>query len=78
MVSGPFYGVMGAGCVAKSRELAYYYKTVAERTGCHFLDAEGIAEFNLTDGMHLTRKGHNALAVHLASIIPGMVKSNEK
>ena len=78
MCSGPFYGIMGAGCVEKSRELAFFYKAVADRTGCHFLDAEDIAEFNLTDGMHLTRKGHAALADHLASIVPKMVTKHEE
>ena len=37
---------MGAGCPEKSRALAPYYKAAAERQGCAFLDAEGLAEFN--------------------------------
>ena len=78
MYSGPFSGIMGVGCAEKSKELAIFYKAVADRTDCHFLDAENIAEFNLTDGMHLTRKGHAALAKHLASIVPEMVNKNEK
>ena len=78
MYSSPVFGVMGAGCVEKSRRLAAVYQAIAERTGCHFLDAESLAEFNQTDGMHLTRKGHAALAAHLASIIPEMVSEDEK
>ena len=78
MYSGPFYGIMGAGCAEKSRELAYFYKVVADRTHCHFLDAEGIAEFNQTDGMHLTKKGHSSLAAHLATLIPELVNEHEK
>lgn len=78
MCSGPFYGIMGTGCVEKSRKLALFYKVIAERTGCHFLDAEHLAEFNKTDGMHLTRKGHADLAAHLASTIPDMVNKYEK
>ena len=78
MYSGPFSGVMGSGCAEKSRKLAVFYKSIAERTGCHFLDAENLAEFNKTDGMHLTRKGHASLAAHLTSIIPGMVNEYEK
>lgn len=78
MCLGPFYGVMGAGCVEKSRELAKFYEAVANRTGCYFLDAQNIAEFNKTDGMHLTKKGHSALASHLASIVPNMVNTDEK
>ncbi len=78
MYSGPFSGIMGAGCAEKSRELARFYKAVADRTGCHFLDAENHAEFNKTDGMHLTRNGHASLAAHLATIVPGMVNKHEE
>lgn len=73
MYSGPLSGSMGTGCSEKSRQLAFFYKEIAKRTGCNFLDIEGIAEFNSTDGMHLTKKGHSALAAHLANIIPEMV-----
>ena len=51
-----------------------FYRAVAERRGCAFLDAEGIAEFNKTDCMHLTRKGHRALAEKLAELVPKLVK----
>lgn len=64
---------MGRGCPEKSRELAPYYKAVAERQECAFLDAEGIAEFNHHDWMHLTRKGHADLASHLVGIVRELV-----
>ena len=64
---------MGAGCPEKSRELAKYYKQVAENQGCAFLDAEGKAEFNDLDCMHFNKKGHSQLAEVLAGIIPGLV-----
>ena len=64
---------MGEGCPKKSRELAPFYKELAERQGCAFLDAEGLAEFNTADYMHLTRKGHAALAAHLADMVPELV-----
>ena len=60
---------MGAGCPEKSRELAKYYQEVAQRNGCGFLDAEGIAEFNHVDYMHLTRTGHAALAEALTPLV---------
>ena len=41
--------------------------------GCAFLDAEGVAEFNEVDYMHLTRKGHAQLAAKLAQIVPTLV-----
>ena len=59
----------GPGCPEKSRELASYYVSVAERQGCAFLDAEGVAEFNTLDCMHLTRKGHAQLAAALTGLV---------
>ncbi len=67
-------GTMGHGCVEKSRKLPAYFKRVAEETGCHFLDAnQAGAEFNTTDFMHLTRKGHAALANALAKLVPTLL-----
>ena len=60
---------MGRGCPEKSRELAKFLAPVAERQGCAFLDAEGLAEFNKLDCMHLTRKGHRQLADVLAPLV---------
>ena len=65
---------MGSGCVEKSRELAHYYKEQCELIGCHFLDAQALGcEFNTVDYMHLTRRGHAALAEGLAKYIPGLL-----
>ena len=66
---------MGNGCPEKSREIAPYYAELAERQGCAFLDAEGLAEFNQLDCMHLTRKGHAALAGHLAGLVPQLMEN---
>ncbi len=64
---------MGPGCSEKSQALAPLYRAVAERQGCDFLDAEGVAEFNQIDHMHLTKKGHSALAKKLSEIVPEIV-----
>ena len=64
---------MGRGCPEKSRGLAKFYRELAERQGCAFLDAEGLAEFNRHDCMHLTRKGHSQLAEALAERIPALL-----
>ena len=64
---------MGSGCAAKSRELAAQMEPVVKAQGCAWLDAEGIAEFNQVDYMHLTRKGHADLAAKLAQIVPTLV-----
>lgn len=60
---------MGRGCPEKSRELAACLAPVAARQGCAFLDAEGLAEFNPHDCMHLTRRGHAQLADVLAPLV---------
>ena len=62
-------GPMGAGCPERSRGLAKYFKQAADLLGCEFMDAEGVAEFNQVDYMHLTRKGHAQLAAALAEKI---------
>ncbi len=64
---------MGAGCPQKARELARYFRTVADSQQCAFLDAEGIAEFNRRDCMHLSRKGHRQLAEKLAELVPTLL-----
>lgn len=65
---------MGKGCPEKSQELAARFRTVASATGCHFLDAEGKAEFNSSDCMHLNKKGHNQLAEALSTLIPTLLR----
>ena len=69
-----FYKTMGTGCIEKSQQLAVLYKELCEKQGCAFLDAEGIAEFNRVDGMHLSKKGHSQLADALAPIVKNLVK----
>lgn len=64
---------MGKGCPEKSKVLARYYKPKCDALGVHFLDAEGIAEFNKVDFMHLTRKGHRDLAEALSKLVPTLV-----
>ena len=70
MLTSPVADTMGTGCVEKSRQLARYYKEQCQLLGCHFLDAGELgAEFNTVDYMHLTAKGHAALAEGLANYI---------
>ena len=64
---------MGSSCAEKSEELAKYMEPAATARGCAFLDAQGLAEFNQVDYMHLTRKGHADLAAKLAQLVPGLV-----
>ena len=69
----PEGAAMGAGCPEKSRGLARQFAEVALRQGCAFLDAEGLAEFNTHDCMHLTRKGHSQLAGELRKLVPELI-----
>ena len=65
------YGEMGDHCVEKSQKLAAVYKEVANRLGCHFLDAgaiEGVSMYPY-DYMHLSLEGHRRLAEELAKVI---------
>lgn len=64
---------MGPGCPEKSAALAPYLRQSAEAAGCAFLDAEGLAEFNKIDCMHLTAKGHRQLAEALADLVPQLL-----
>lgn len=63
---------MGKGCAEKAEQLAAFYEPLADRLGCHFIDAAG-CENNKIDYMHLTRKGHSQLAALLADAVPGMM-----
>ena len=74
LLDHPFGAAMGLGCIEKSRALAPYYQELAGRLGCAFLDAEGIAEFNKLDCMHLTRRGHRQLAEALSALVPELLK----
>ena len=59
--------------VEKSRVLSGYLEAVARKTGCAFLDAQGVAEFNRLDGKHLTARGHQNLADKIAEILTEVI-----
>lgn len=67
--------IMGPGCPEKSKHVAEYFKNVCALHGWKFIDAEGIAEFNNLDGMHLSRLGHSQLALKLAETVPELIQS---
>ena len=75
MLEHPIRGNMGDHCPEKSREIARYLRPLAEELGCAFLDAEGIAETNRVDYIHLSRKGHRQLAEALAERVPALLSS---
>ena len=74
-IYGTVFGdTMGRECAEKSAALSRFYKEQCDLIGCHFADAAEMgAEFNEIDFMHLTKKGHAALAESLAKLIPGLL-----
>ena len=60
---------MGTSCPVTSATVAQHYKEKCALHGWAFLDAEGVAEFNTVDYMHLSRRGHSQLAHALAPIV---------
>ena len=64
---------MGQCCIEKSAGIAPFYADVAARRGAAFVDAEGLAEFNTADYMHLSRRGHSQLAAYLAQLVPTLI-----
>ena len=61
---------MGASCHTTSLGVAAEYRKKCALHGWAFLDAEGVAEFNTVDFMHLSAKGHRQLAEALAQLVP--------
>ena len=60
---------IGAGHNAASMGVAEQYRQKCAAHGWAFLDAEGVAEFNTVDYMHLSRRGHSQLAEALAPLV---------
>ena len=75
MLTSPVAATMGSLCVEKSRQLARCYREQCELLGVSFLDAGEVGcEFNQIDFMHLTSRGHRALAEKLAELVPELIK----
>ena len=76
MLSSPVADTMGTLCVEKSRQLGKYYREQCELLGVHFLDAGEVGcEFNQVDFMHLTSRGHAALAQRLSTLVPQLLEA---
>jgi lysophospholipase L1-like esterase len=73
--SGPIFGDMFKGGLAKSRQLAPLYQSVAQLGGAEFLDAGTVVTTDGSDGLHLTadseqKLGH-AIAAKVKQIMEG-------
>lgn len=57
-----FEHLFGERAAEESKGFAKEYRSIAERYGCHFLDAAEFAEPSKEDGLHMNAEGHAALA----------------
>ena len=62
ILTGPFAGSFDERSIDKSRHLAEFYKKVADKHGCMFLDAKQYISPSKEDGLHLGPDGHRGLA----------------
>lgn len=76
----PFYGGSDGfdeESLAKSREFAKYYRQVADRCGCAFVDAARYVRASREDQLHLTAAGHAALAQVMCDAVLNLKKTPE-
>lgn len=59
----------GGRSVHESLKLAAAYKTIADRRGCAFFDASGVAKASPIDGIHLDAQNTRAIGVGLVPVI---------
>ncbi|MCR5327944.1 MAG: SGNH/GDSL hydrolase family protein [Saccharofermentans sp.] len=69
ILTGPFSGSFNEAAIDKSRRLAEYYKKVADKHGCMFLDAKLHIKPSKEDGLHLDAEGHKGLAKAIAKAL---------
>ena len=69
ILTGPFSGSFNEAAIDKSRHLAEYYKKVADKHGCMFLDAKLHIKPSKEDGLHLDAEGHKGLAEAIAKTL---------
>ena len=60
-----------------SRGLAKAYKTVADASGCRFLDASEYLEVSKIDGVHLDPPAHRILAMEIKKMVMPMLAMDE-
>lgn len=69
---GIFWNTFG-GSEAKSKQLAEFFKGVAEVNGVEFVDAGSIVQSSAIDGLHLDADAHEKLGKAMAPIVKGMI-----
>ena len=71
IASSPFYGSFDEGAIERSRGLAEYFKLVAERNGCTYVNAAEYIKPSELDSLHLSPEGHRRLAEVIGETIQG-------
>ncbi|MBO4910175.1 MAG: SGNH/GDSL hydrolase family protein [Lachnospiraceae bacterium] len=64
-----FYGCFMENAISRSKELAHYYKNVADRKGCIFFDAAAFVKPSEEDSLHYTPEGHRIMAEKLFEVV---------
>lgn len=54
--------ILGEQAAEKSKDFPETYQEIAERFGCHFLDASKVVEPGKIDGIHFDEQGHKKFA----------------
>ncbi len=68
-LSGDLLEMFGSDARARSGAFPRFFRELAERNGCPFLDATEIVEPDPSDGLHLSGESHARLAGALADLI---------
>jgi lysophospholipase L1-like esterase len=71
---GNFYYTFSESSVEKSKQLAPYYRQLAKRLSCGFMDAAAYAYAGGTDGIHLEEVGHAILGKAIAEKVNELLK----
>ena len=70
IADSPFYGSFYENAIARSKEFPRYYKEVANRYGCIFVNAAEYIQPSILDSVHLDPEAHRRLAEVVADVIP--------
>lgn len=76
--SGNWYYGFTENSVKKSQRLAGYYKLIAEKYKCAFLDAADYAKASILDGVHIANEDHKILGEAMADKIRMILESDNK
>lgn len=68
-----FYGLMFAGRIETSKQLAHAYQSLAERFGCSYLNAAEHAQASSVDGAHLEEAANLKLGQAIARKLDTML-----